>query len=139
MKNKTIIQERIIKLQEELKQMEAKEEAEKNKVDFIVINGYAYETKDHDFDKHLKDMSIPKNKELWTSEDCIKSYNNLKFRKLLNLNDCWFYIKQPFDFNKEQGFVARFNASSDRAYLNCNGSPTDSGASLGVRFKWRVK
>ena len=36
-------------------------------------------------------------------------------------------------WHPRNGTVARFDADSDRAFLDCNGDPQDSGAGLGVR------
>lgn len=103
----------------------------------IEIEGWEYETETHDFDKKLPYIKIPKGWELWTYEDCIKLHNDKKLRKELNLDDCWFFIEQPFKVNKNN--VARFYADSDGASLDCLGYPRGSGSSLGVRFKRKVK
>ncbi len=100
----------------------------------IKINGYEYEAETHDFNKKLSDIKIPKGWELWTTEDCIKLHNNAKYRKELNLEDCWFYIKQPFIFNKKN-YNTRFITGSGGAGLNCYGNPQGSLPELGVRFK----
>lgn len=105
--------------------------------DTLIIDGWEYETEDHDFDKELKDIQIPKGWELWTIQDCIKLHNSHK--KELNLEDCWFYIKQEFKLNVEKDYVAGFYANSDWANLNCGGVPSDTGSSLGVRFKRKVR
>jgi hypothetical protein len=139
MKTKQQIESEIAKLQKSLKEIEAKEETEKNKVSTIEIDGWEYENKEHGFNETLSEIKILKGWELWTYEDCIKLHNNENFRKALNLGDCWFFIEQPFSFNKEKGFVARFYADSDRADLYCNGGPTVTNSSLGVRFKRKVK
>ena len=112
---------------------------QKDKVDFIVIDGWAYETKEHDFSKTLSQIKIPKGKELWTYEDCIKLHNNPNFRKSLNLETCWFFIKQHFKLNEEKNFVEWFIAGSGGADLNCNGDSDDSYSSLGIRLKWKVQ
>lgn len=101
----------------------------------IKIGKYRYETKEHDFGKCLKDIKIPKGWGLWTANDCIKLYNNKKYKKLLNLDDCWFFIKKPF---KDLNSVAGFYADSVGAFLYCYGNPEGSDSSLGVRFKRRV-
>jgi predicted nucleotide-binding protein (sugar kinase/HSP70/actin superfamily) len=134
MKTQDKLKQQIEKLQSKLKLLEEKELEEKNKVDFIVVDGWAYETKDHDFNKKLSDIQISRGKKLWTYEDCIKLYNNYKDK--LNLNDCWFYIKQPLN---QQDTVAWFGANSGRAILDCVRLPAYSNSSLGVRFKWKVK
>jgi hypothetical protein len=104
----------------------------------IIIDGIKYETEDHDFNKKLSDIKIPEGWRLWTAEECIKLKNwNDKNDNKLNLINCWFYIKQPFNLNKD--LVARFCADSDGAYLYCDRDPSDSDSDLGVRFCRRVK
>jgi len=133
------INEKIKKLNKQKAEILAKQEAEKNKVNTLIIDGFEYETKTHDFNKCLKDIIIPKGWRLWTMAECIKLHNNPNYRKILELEDCWFFIKQPFEFNKEKGSVARFDANSGVAYLNCSWSPDDHDAGLGVRFVRKVK
>ena len=98
----------------------------------IIIDGKEYETTTHDFNKKLSEIQILKGWQLWTYEDCIKLHNNLKYRKSLNLENCWFFIEPPYNFNKS--FVARFYASSSGADLVCSRDPDVSGSVLGVRF-----
>ena len=100
----------------------------------IKIGNVEYETTTHDFNKKLKEIKIPKGWRLWTAEECIKLHNNLEYRKKLNLEKCWFFIKQPFDLNNKDKSVARFGAYSGGADLNCDGDPSDSNWVLGVRF-----
>ncbi len=45
-----------------------------------------------------------------------------------------FFFKQPFPQNEERGYVARFCAGSDYAYLVCYGDSDYSVSTLGVRF-----
>lgn len=45
-----------------------------------------------------------------------------------------FFFKQPFPQNEARGYVARFDAGSDCAILNCGGVSGISDSSLGVRF-----
>jgi hypothetical protein len=101
-----------------------------------IINGVEYETETHDFDKTLSKIKIPKGWRLWTAEECLGLFNS--HEKELNLSDCWFFIKQPFDKFKNM-YVARFGAFSVWADLLCVGGPTNSDASLGVRFCREVK
>lgn len=100
----------------------------------LIVDGYEYEVKEHSFDKTLDEIEIPEGWELWTHEDCIKLRNDEKLREKLNLQNCWFFIKQPF----KQDYVARFNADSGRAYLYCDGDAEYRYGSLGVRFKRKV-
>ena len=135
MNKKDKIKKQIEKLQKELEDIEAKEEAEKNKVDFIVIDGWAYETKEHDFNKELSEIKIPKGKELWLPSECYKFYEDKELRKKLNLNNCYFFVKQIIENTSD---VARFNAYSFYADLGCGMDSNYSYSTLGVRFKWKV-
>lgn len=100
----------------------------------VKVGNVEYETETHDFNKKLSDITIPKGWRLWRYDECVKLHNDKKLRKKLNIEECWFFIKQPFKFNEEKGYVARFDANSDGALLYCGGNPEDSGSSLGVRF-----
>lgn len=125
-------QEQINKLNRDIEELKK----DLNKVTTVIINGYEYETKTHDFNKCLKDIVIPKGWELWSISDFEKF--SLKDWDTLNLKDDWFYIKYPFAYNPNN-YVAWFGADSDRAYLGCNWNPSVSDASLGVRFVRKVK
>lgn len=97
----------------------------------LVIGDVEYETESHDFNKILSEIKIPKGWRLWTVEECIKLFNS--HEKELNLNNCWFFIEQPFKKFKNK-YVARFCADSGRAYLDCDWDPTIRDGRLGVRF-----
>jgi hypothetical protein len=103
----------------------------------LIIDNVEYETETHDFNKILSEINIPKGWRLWTAEECIKLFNS--HEKRLNLSDCWFFIKQPF--NKFKGkYVAGFDAGSGGAELNCCcWYPAFSDASLGVRLCRNIK
>jgi len=60
--------------------------------------------------------------------------NSNKYRKLLNLDDTWEFVKQEDKISKKDGFATRFGANSNRAYLDCYGYPDYGYPSLGVRF-----
>lgn len=102
----------------------------------IIIDEVKYECETHDFNKKLSEIKIPKGWRLWTAEECIKLHNS-EYKKKLNLIDCWFYIKQPFNINKE--YVAGFLANSVWAGLNCDRGPSYSDLALGVRFARDLK
>lgn len=104
---------------------------------YIVIEGWAYETETHDKNKLLREIEIPEGKQLWEASD-FEKFGAKEFDKL-KLWDDWFFIKQPIKAMAEKGYVARFVAGSGWAVLVCDGDPSDRGASLGVRFKWKVK
>ncbi|HDK42118.1 MAG TPA: hypothetical protein ENG87_01960 [Candidatus Pacearchaeota archaeon] len=78
-----------------------------------------------------------KEDQLLTSEQCIWLANS-KYAKALKMdgsssNDD-FFIKQPFDLNRKNGYVARFYAGSGCAGLYCDWDASDAGSDLGVRF-----
>ena len=124
------------KLKKDLADVESKIETEKNKVDFIVIDGWAYETKEHDFNKELAEITIPEGRELWLPSECWKFYEDKNLREKLNLEDCWFFVRQVRDNTSD---VARFFAGSVRVGLGAGYGSRDSYSTLGVRFKWKVK
>ena len=130
-------QDKLTKAEELVKELKAQLEEEKNKVEFIVIDGWAYETKEHDFNKTLSEIQIPKEKELWLPSEVWKFYEDKKLKTKLNLNDCWFFVKQVRENTSD---VARFFADSGSggAGLLCGRNPSYRGAGLGVRFKWKV-
>jgi len=111
-------------------------EKAKNASDEVIIDGWAYEKKEHDFNKKLSEIKIPEGKELWLPSECLRFYENKELREKLNLNNCWFFVKQ---IRENTDDVAGFVANSGGAYLYCYRGPSYSSASLGVRFKWRVQ
>ena len=105
----------------------------------LIIDGWEYDTEDTQKNVSFKNIVMRKGWELWTSRDCENLHNNKVYRKEFNLDNCWFWIKQPFKFNEEKGLAARFSADDDGADLRCDGDPADSYSALGVRFKRKVK
>ena len=91
------------------------------------------ETEIHDKGNMLKDIKIPKGWRLLTDKE-ITYLHNSKYKKQLNLNETWEFIKQPFKLNKKEGYVARFYADSGGAVLGCGWNPVGRVGSLGVRF-----
>ena len=61
------------------------------------------------------------------------------YAEQLGLDNTWEFVEQEDDLMKEKGYVARFNADSDRANLYCVGDPANANASLGVRFVRETK
>ena len=100
-----------------------------------IIDGIEYEIETHDFGKRLSQIKIPKGWRLWKPSECWKFYEDKELRKIMNLEDCWFFVFNP----TEDQFVARFDAYSGGADLYCGGNPADTGSSLGVRFCREVK
>jgi len=87
----------------------------------------------HDKNKLLSEIEVPKGWRLLTDKE-ITYLHNSKYKKQLNLNETWEFIKQPFKLNKKEGYVAWFVADSDGAFLGCFWDPDGRGDSLGVRF-----
>ena len=106
-------------------------------VGYIVIDGWAYETETHHHNMLLSEIEIPKGKQLWEASD-FEKFEFKKFDDLKLWND-WFFIRQPIKAMAEKGYNARFVAGLFGASLVCGGDPSDRGASLGVRYKWKVK
>ena len=102
-----------------------------------IINGIEYCIEDLFKGSELSDIKIPVGWRLWTVEECINLFNNHK--KEANLKECWFFIKQPFKFNENEGYGAWFGMDSDRAILFCNLVAQVTNPELGVRFCREVK
>ena len=92
----------------------------------------------HDKNKSWDELELSKReKELLTVEQCIWLANS-KYAKTLKMdgssNNDDFFIQQPFNLNRKNGYVSRFDADSGCAYFSCNGGSSDSYSDLGVRF-----
>ncbi len=93
----------------------------------------------HDKNKSWDELNLSEREgELLTYDQCVKIANIPKYAKILKMdgsssNDD-FFIKQPFDLNRKNGRVARFNADSDCCDLVCVRSSGGSDSVLGVRF-----
>ena len=60
--------------------------------------------------------------------------NNLKTRSNFNLLETYEFVINPDEISRKKGFVARFDAGSDRAVLVCGGESLYLHAALGVRY-----
>lgn len=80
--------------------------------------------------------------ELLTAEQCIWLANS-KYAKQLRMDgsssDDDFFIQQPFDLSRKNGYVARFYVYSVFAYLDCYRYSDYSDSSLGVRFAKKIQ
>jgi hypothetical protein len=100
--------------------------------------GIEVEIQVHDKDRSWDDLNLKeREKELLTVEQCIFLANS-KYAKELKMdgsssNDD-FFIQQPFNLSRKNGYVARFVASSYCADLGCFRDSVGSCSSLGVRF-----
>ncbi len=97
----------------------------------------------HDKNKSRDDLDLSKReKELLNSEQCIWLANS-KYAKQLKMDGSSskddFFIQQPFDLSRKNGYVAWFVVGSDYAVLGCNGGSGYSYSSLGVRFARKIK
>ena len=92
----------------------------------------------HDKNKSWDNLGLTdREKELLTVEQCIWLANS-KYAKQLKMDgsssDDDFFIQQPFDLNRKNGYVAWFYVYSDYAFLYCDRGSDFSGSALGVRF-----
>ena len=93
----------------------------------------------HDKDKSWDYLNLSeKEDQLLTYDQCVFLANNPKYSKVLKMDGSStkddFFIKQPFDLNRKNGYVAWFCADSDFADLYCYWGASDTGSYLGVRF-----
>ncbi len=96
----------------------------------------------HDKNKSWDDLGLSeKEDQLLTSEQCMWLANS-KYAKQLKMDGSStkddFFIKQPFDLNRKNGYVARFYAYSGYCDLDCNRDSGDSYSYLGVRFAKKI-
>ncbi len=92
----------------------------------------------HDKNKSWDELNLSeREKELLTAEQCIWLANS-KYAKTLKMDGSSskddFFIQQPFNLSRKNGYVAGFCAGSDYADLDCYGGSGDSDSDLGVRF-----
>ena len=92
----------------------------------------------HDKNKSWDKLKLSeKEDQLLTSEQCIWLANS-KYAKQLKMDGSSdeddFFIKQPFNLNRRNGYVAWFVAYSGFADLYCYGYSSGSYSDLGVRF-----
>ena len=97
----------------------------------------------HDKNKSWDELNLKdREKELLTVEQCIWLANS-KYAKELKMDGSSskddFFIQQPFNLSRKNGYVARFNADSDYANLICYRSSVNSVSYLGVRFVRKIE
>lgn len=87
-------------------------------------------------------LVTPKDWRLMTYIEAVELANS-DFAKVLKMDGSSlvddFFIQQPFNLNKKNGYVAGFSADSDGAVLNCFRNPQYSNSDLGVRFVRDIK
>lgn len=128
------LNEQIEKTKKKLAELEAKQQAELDKMKTIIINNVEYELKQHDNNKLLSEITIPKGKRLLLPSEAMMLYE----RGLLN-NTFWFYVEQTNKKEKANGAFSRFYTYSGRANLFCDWNSTDRYGELGVLFAKDLK
>ncbi len=101
--------------------------------------GISVEIDVHDKDKSWDELSLKdREDELLDIEQCIFLSNNNKYSKILKMDGSStkddFFIKQPFELNRKNGYVAWFYVISGGANLGCWVDSDGSYSTLGVRF-----
>ncbi len=96
----------------------------------------------HDKNKSWDDLELgERESELLTVEQCIWLANS-KYAKQLKMDgsstDDDFFIQQPFDLNRRNGYVALFGMYSGNAYLGCWIGSDGCDSTLGVRFVRKI-
>jgi hypothetical protein len=100
--------------------------------------GISVEVEVHDKNKSWDDLGLKdRENELLTAEQTIWLANS-KYAKQLKMDGSSskddFFIKQPFNLSRKNGYVAGFSANSGYAYLGCYWDADVSVSTLGVRF-----
>lgn len=96
----------------------------------------------HDKNKSWDKLNLSeREEELLTVEQCIWLANS-KYAKTLKMDGSSskddFFIKQPFDLNRKNNYVAWFCAGSVVAYLDCFRGSSGAYSGLGVRFVQKI-
>ena len=102
------------------------------------IHIYTFAIKNKSFNKlDLKDRE----EELLTIQECIFLANS-KYAKQLKMDGSSttddFFIQQPFDLNRKNGYVAGFYSLSNGSGFYCGENSDDSNSDLGCRFKKKL-
>ena len=100
----------------------------------IKINNVEYELEQHDNNKRLSDIKIPRGWRLLLPSEAMMLYE----RGLID-SSFWFFVEQTNKEYKGSGYVARFVVNSGDAWLGCDGYPTYADAVLGVIFARDLK
>lgn len=105
--------------------------------------GISVEIEVHDKNKSWDKLGLKdREDELLTYDQCVKIANIPKYAKILKMDGSSskddFFIKQPFDLNRKNGYVAWFVADSDYAGLGCVRDSSGSYSYLGVRFVRKI-
>jgi len=108
----------------------------------ILELGISVEIEVHDKNKSWDKLELSKReKELLTAEQCIYLANS-KYAKELKMDGSSskddFFIQQPFDLSRKNGYVAGFIVDSGCADLDCYWDSDYSYSTLGVRFVRKI-
>lgn len=132
------IQEQIEKKEKEIKELKEKLKEESDKTEWIYIKELKIEVqpKIHHLNKTLAvAMKDLKKGESVVTYEQVQWLRNSKYKDQLNFVDTWeFVYPNPDKISADNGYVARFSAGSDCAYLYCFGNSDNSDSTLGVRF-----
>lgn len=104
--------------------------------------GISVEIEVHDKNKSWDELGLKdREDELLTYDQCVFLANS-KYAKQLKMDGSSseddFFIKQPFNLSRKNGYVARFNVGSGFAGLGCSGDSDVSYSALGVRFARKI-
>jgi len=137
MKTKKQLQEQIDKLQEELKEIELKENT------LIIETPYGkieIQKEIHHKDKTYKECKkdCPKEWQIPTYE-ILQFLRNSKYVEELNLIDTWEFIINPDEISKKNNYITWFDANSGRAILGWSWSPDYCCDTLRVRYMRFIK
>ena len=105
--------------------------------------GIEVEIEVHDKNRSWKDLKLSEREaELLTYDQCVFLANNEKYAKILKMDGSSthddFFIQQPFNLSRKNGYVAVFYVVSGYAYLDCGWNSDYSGSTLGVRFARKI-
>jgi hypothetical protein len=96
--------------------------------------GKSYDDLIEEFGKEFLEKNLPTYQQL---QDLRNLENKGKYK--LGLIDTWEFVKQQDEISRKNGYIARFDAGSDYAYLDCDWNSSVSYSDLGVRFVRKVK
>ncbi len=93
--------------------------------------------------KSWKKLNLSEREDELLTYDQVVWLANSKYAKELNMDGSSskddFFIKQPFNLSRKNGYVAGFYAGSVYANLDCNWYSSYSYSGLGVRFCKKLK
>jgi len=141
MNKQSKIQDKIDKLERELKELKVKLEQEQNKTEWVSIDkfkkDYEISTKQQFNGKTYGEiLKLVKEKEIADYPLLQKLRNSGEFKFL---KEFWVFVSNPDKISENNNYVARFYADSDRADFICYRNGSYRYASLGVFIIRKVK